>query len=140
MKTRDNQIQENKSQSVANRVPGKHNNNEPTFQLVDNRPEIVAQRKLQEMANNSLETKQIAQLKPIIQLGGGHESEEDEGPGNDLPERRSQLGHKIVTLKYKIAHSNNDDEKNVLNGLLSQFKVKLDEVNNQIKERREASQ
>ena len=36
---------------------------ESTFQFVDNRPEAVAQQKLQEMANNSPQTKQTAQFK-----------------------------------------------------------------------------
>lgn len=38
---------DNKSQSVANVVPKKQNVGESTFQFVDNRPEAVAQRKMQ---------------------------------------------------------------------------------------------
>jgi hypothetical protein len=43
----------NKSRAVANSVSQKQSRAESTFQLVDNRPEAIAQRKLQEMANNS---------------------------------------------------------------------------------------
>ncbi|AQT60657.1 hypothetical protein [Cellvibrio sp. PSBB023] len=53
----------NKGQSVANAISQNHRGNESTFQFVDNRPEAVAQRKLQEMANNSPKAKQMSQLK-----------------------------------------------------------------------------
>ena len=57
--------QENKSQSVANAVSQKHSSSESTFQFEDNRPEAVAQRKLQEMVNNGPQTKQAAQLQAM---------------------------------------------------------------------------
>jgi hypothetical protein len=44
--------------------PGKRNNN-ATFQFEDKRPEAIAQRKLQAMANNSPQAKRIAQLQAI---------------------------------------------------------------------------
>ena len=56
---------ENKSQSVANAVSKKQGGGESTFQFVDNRPEAVAQRKLQEMANNSPQVKQATQLQVV---------------------------------------------------------------------------
>lgn len=56
---------ENKSQSMANEVSKKSNVSGPAFQFVDNRPEAVAQKKLQVMANNSPQTKQIAQWQSI---------------------------------------------------------------------------
>jgi len=52
MNTHADKTKENKSQSVANAFSQK-SSGESTFQFVDNRPEAVAQRKLQEMANNS---------------------------------------------------------------------------------------
>ncbi|MDO5970054.1 DUF4157 domain-containing protein [Flavivirga aquimarina] len=55
--------QRNKSQSVANAVSQKQSNSNSTYQFEDNRPEAVGQRKLQEMANNSPQTKQAAQLQ-----------------------------------------------------------------------------
>jgi hypothetical protein len=65
MNTRADKTQENKNQSVANAVPQRQSSNESTFQFEDNRPEAIAQRKLQEMANNSPQAKQAAQLQAI---------------------------------------------------------------------------
>ncbi|WLE95747.1 MAG: DUF4157 domain-containing protein [Candidatus Electrothrix communis] len=65
MNTHADKTQENKSQSVANAVAQKQGGGESTFQFVDNRPETIAQRKLQEMANNSPQIKQAAQLQTM---------------------------------------------------------------------------
>ena len=54
---------ENKRLSPPNKISRKQSGSKSTFQFVDNRPEAIAQRKLQEMANNSPEAKQSAQLK-----------------------------------------------------------------------------
>lgn len=51
--------QENKSQSVANAVFQKQSSGKSKFQFVDNRPEAIAQRKLQKMANNSPQINQL---------------------------------------------------------------------------------
>ena len=61
---------ENKSQSVANAVSQKQNRSVSTFQFVDNRPEAIAQRKLQEITNNSPRAKKVAQLKEIANILG----------------------------------------------------------------------
>jgi hypothetical protein len=58
MQTNANKTQTNQSQAVANELSQKQGNGEG-MQLVDNRPEAVAQRKLQEMANNSAQVKQL---------------------------------------------------------------------------------
>jgi hypothetical protein len=95
---------------------------------------------LQEMGNNSLQTKQLAQLQPIVQPGGKLESEEEvEGPWNVLIEKKKKLSHDIFHTRYKAAHAKNNDEKNGWNDLLSQFQDKLDKVNNKIEEMRESS-
>lgn len=60
MNTHADKTQENKSQSVSNGKSHMQSGGESTFQFVDNRPEAIAQRKLQEMANNS---PQISQLR-----------------------------------------------------------------------------
>ena len=65
MNTHADKTQENKSQSVANAVSQKKNSSKSTFQFVDNRPEATAQRTLQEIANNSPQTKQAAQLQSM---------------------------------------------------------------------------
>lgn len=60
MNTHADKTQENKNQSLFNETSHKQNGSNSTFQFVDNRPEAIAQRKLQEMANNS---QQVSQLK-----------------------------------------------------------------------------
>ncbi len=65
MNTHADKTQEIKSQSVANEVSQKQGSGKATFQLVDNRPEAVTQRKLQEMVNNSPQAKQDAQLQAM---------------------------------------------------------------------------
>lgn len=65
MNTHADKKQENKRQSVANAVSQKQRGSESTFQFVDNRPEAVAQRNLQELANNSPQAKQAAQSQAM---------------------------------------------------------------------------
>jgi hypothetical protein len=65
MNTHADKTQEKKSQSVVNAVSQKQSGAESTFQFVDNRPEAVAQRKLQEMANNSTQVKQLKALQEM---------------------------------------------------------------------------
>lgn len=65
MKTHTDKSQENKSQSVANTVSQKKSGVESTFQFVDNRPEAIAQRKLQMMANSNFQGKQITQMQSM---------------------------------------------------------------------------
>lgn len=83
MNTHADKTQENKSRAVANSLPKLQSNSESTFQFMDNRPETIAQLKLQEainnsprvkqlkayqeMANNSLSVKQTTQLHTTIQ-------------------------------------------------------------------------
>jgi hypothetical protein len=79
MNTHADKTQENKSQSVSALDSQMQSGVESTFQFVDNRPEAIAQRKLQEtvdnspqvsqlrafqdMANNNTQAKQVAQLQ-----------------------------------------------------------------------------
>ena len=59
MNTHADKTQENKSQSDSNRESQMQSGGESTFQFVDNRPEAIAQRKLQEMSNNSTQVSQL---------------------------------------------------------------------------------
>jgi hypothetical protein len=59
LSTHADKTQENKSQSVSNVESQTQHGGESSLQVEDNRPEVVAQRKLQEMANNSPRTKQL---------------------------------------------------------------------------------
>lgn len=65
MNTHADKTPNNKSQSVAQEVSQKRSSSESTFKFVDNRPEAIAQRKLQEMANNSLQTMQLRSFEKI---------------------------------------------------------------------------
>ncbi|PSJ15850.1 hypothetical protein, partial [Nitrosomonas supralitoralis] len=58
MNTRAVKTQENKSQPVANSVSQFHNDSDSSLQFIDNRPEAIAQRKLQALANSSVQAKQ----------------------------------------------------------------------------------
>lgn len=66
MNTRAEKSQENKSQSVANEISQKHESGEHSFELVDNRPEAIAQRKLRETVNNSSQANQLMALQQMI--------------------------------------------------------------------------
>ena len=57
--------QENKIQSVANTASKNQGDAKSTLLFADNRPEIVAQRKLQEAANNSSQVKQLRAFQDI---------------------------------------------------------------------------
>jgi len=65
MNTHADKTQENKSQSVSASGHQMQSGGESTFQFVDNRPEAVPQRKLQEMANDS---PQISQLRVFQEM------------------------------------------------------------------------
>jgi hypothetical protein len=60
---------ENRSQSVANNLSQKNSDSESTFQFVDNRPEAIAQRKLQDMANNSPQGSQLKAYQDMDNTG-----------------------------------------------------------------------
>ena len=65
MNTYAEKKQETKSKAVANRLSKKSNSRMSPGYLIDNRPEATAQRKLQELANNSAHALQAAQLQVI---------------------------------------------------------------------------
>ena len=59
MNTHADKTQQNKSQVVANSLPKQKSGDKSTFLFVDNRPEAIAQRKLQESINNSPPVQQL---------------------------------------------------------------------------------
>lgn len=65
MSTYADQTEENKSESVASAVSQRQTRDEPTFEFLDTTPEIVAQRKLQHIADGS---SQVSQLKSFQEL------------------------------------------------------------------------
>ncbi|MCX2493009.1 hypothetical protein OQX63_05970 [Pedobacter sp. PF22-3] len=72
MDTHADKTQENKSQSVASTIAQKQKNVESTFQFVDNRPEAIAQKKLQEMANNH---PRVMQLRTIQKMANNNKTQ-----------------------------------------------------------------
>lgn len=68
MNTHVDKTQENKSQSISALSSEVQNSGESTFQFVDNRPETIAQRKLQEMANNSPKVSQLRAFQKMMSL------------------------------------------------------------------------
>jgi hypothetical protein len=66
MNTHSDKTQENKNQVVVNGMSQKSKGGESTFQFVDNRSESIAQRKLHNLANNSLQATLPAQLKTMF--------------------------------------------------------------------------
>jgi hypothetical protein len=63
MNTYTNKISENKSNTVASSLPKQQSGDTSTLSFVDNRPKSIAQRKMQEVMNNSTQSKQVVQLK-----------------------------------------------------------------------------
>lgn len=79
MKSHADKTQENKSQDVANNISRKKSENETTFQFLDIRRETVAQRKLQEMANNN---PQVSQLKAFQKMANNYSAQQLNGKVN----------------------------------------------------------
>jgi hypothetical protein len=73
MQTNLDKTQGNKSQSVANAVAQKYSGGESNFQFVDNSPEAIGQRKLQEMANNS---PQVSQLRAFQKMADNYSAQQ----------------------------------------------------------------
>jgi len=65
MNTHADKIDANKSQSVSNGESQLKRGGESTFQFLDNRPEAIAQMKLQEMGNNS---PQVSKLRALQEM------------------------------------------------------------------------
>jgi hypothetical protein len=89
---------ENKSRAVANSVNQKKSVGKSTFQLVDNRPEAVAQRKPQESANNSPQVKQLRVFQEMAN-NSFHKS---------IDEEKSL---EITTIQRKVAVARTDKEE-----------------------------
>lgn len=86
MNNHADKTQENKSQSFANRAAQKQSTIESSLQFVDNRPEVIVWRKLQEMADNSPHVKQLKTIQIMAD--------------NSLQVRESKKGS-VVQLKPK---------------------------------------
>lgn len=72
MNTHAEGLHEKRSSSDANSFSKKQDSVYNTSQFLDNRPEIIAQNQLHEMANNSMQQKQAAQLMSIANSKTGN--------------------------------------------------------------------
>ncbi|MEP3388292.1 MAG: hypothetical protein ABJO02_08910 [Reichenbachiella sp.] len=102
MNTHAEKTQENKTQSVANTVSQKKNDNKSTFQFVDNRPEAITQRKLQEMANNSDFPHEVVQLS--------HQTKGNQSKGKNS-KKKAKSANKKKTRTYVLPLENTKDLK-----------------------------
>jgi hypothetical protein len=111
MNTHADKKEKNKRQSAANVVTKKQSGNASTFQFVDNRPEAVTQRKLQEITTNNAKnklsesvwetSKSTAQLKLIeqssisnvVQLGRKRKKPDDSDDEYVPPSKRRKHRH-----------------------------------------------
>jgi len=66
MRNHANKSQENQVRAVANQPSRRKEGSKATFVLVDNRPEAIQLRKLQEMADNSPQAKEAARLQAMM--------------------------------------------------------------------------
>lgn len=109
MNTHADKAQENKSQAVAKSLPKLQSNGESTFQFVDNRPEAVAQRKLQKMANNS---PQVSQLRAFQDMVNNSPQVNQAAQLQSMPDNHSALsnGQVIQRLIGAAAPINGHDE------------------------------
>ncbi|MCF8298333.1 MAG: DUF4157 domain-containing protein [Saprospiraceae bacterium] len=125
MNTQDANVQEKKSQSIADGLTQMQSECESSFQSVDNkpipidnRPDTIAQRKIQEMANNSQQAKQAAQLQamanshstsPIQRLKA---EEEDLLQGKFAPIQRQEAEEDELQMKKSPIQKKTSPEPN----------------------------
>lgn len=104
----------NKSHAVANAVSQKQNGGESSFQFADNRPEAIAQRKLQEMANNTQKAKETTQLQSMA---------DNFGQINNSIVQLSQPGSKGDQKSRGVARANHSYTATYKNGTTSTFQA-----------------
>jgi hypothetical protein len=146
---------ENKSRAGMTEASKKQAIREPVFQFVDNRPEAIAQRKLQgmasnssqvsrlrslqEMANNSPQAKQATQLKAMLKLNTTTPIQQEKGSETIQPDQAPEEGN-LMRSKFEIVQyqGNESDSKpfenntrlpdNLMTGIKSHSGMSLDNV------------
>lgn len=129
MNTHADKVQENKSQSVSNGLTQKEGSSESAFQFADNRPELIAQRKIQEMANTSSQVSQLRafqamadnspQVKQALQFDNhsGQQTIQKNGTGQEENASNSSKAKNAEQLKpseimkQKIDAANKSDNE-----------------------------
>jgi hypothetical protein len=113
MNTHADKTQENKSQSVAANSSQMQSGDESSFQFVDNRPEAVAQRKLQEMANNS---PRVSQLKAFQEMA------------NNSPQAKQAAQLQAMADNYSAQQQNPIQKKENNTGLPDNLKSGIENL------------
>jgi hypothetical protein len=124
MTTHSAKTQENKNQVVVNEVSQKSTGAASTFQFADNRPETIAQRKLQNLVNSNLHAAQssgnVAQMEVL------EEEELLQGKFNTVqlksPEEEELLQGKFETIQKKGL-----EEEEPLQGKFNSIQMKAPE-------------
>tara|TARA_B100000768_G_C11273877_1_gene374827 strand:- start:934 stop:2007 length:1074 start_codon:yes stop_codon:yes gene_type:complete len=104
MNTHADKTNENKSQAVSAVDSQIQSRGESTFQFVDNRPEAIAQRKLQEIANSS---QQVSQLRAFQDMTDNKQAVQKK---EKVP-RRTEKGilDEMATGNGNLINANSDD-------------------------------
>jgi hypothetical protein len=113
MNTHADKTQENKSQSVSALDSQMQSDGESTFQFVDNRPEAVAQRKLQEMANNS---PRVSQLKAFQDMA------------NNSPQAKQTAQLQAMADNYSASQQQSIQKKGNNTGLPDSLKTGMENL------------
>lgn len=146
MNTHADKTQENKSQAIGNSLPKLQGDSESTFQLVDNRPESIAQRKLQEginnsprvqqlqasqeIANNTPQAKQAAQLQTIADNSASQNSQPIRRENTpEESERAKPRWDKIKSEVEKSGEFNSSETRANVMAYLKEHPEMADKVN-----------
>lgn len=98
MNTQSEKAQESTSQSVSALDVQMESGDESSFQFVDNRPKAVTQLKLQEMASNSSDVQQIAQLQEMANnYSAQHLPIPKKENKKELPGHQSPIQREVVS-------------------------------------------
>ncbi|GEM_PF-5798499 len=131
---------ENKSQAVANSLSKRQSNGKCTFEFVDNRPEAIAQRKVQEIANNSPRAMQLRTFQGMVNNHAIQQSqpiqqkENKKFQSDNIINEPLVLQRKILVTKEQLEYANAEEAFAALKStfpdipadLLKQILTKLD--------------
>lgn len=95
MKTQVAQAQKNKSRTLTNAPCQKGSGNKSTFQFVDQRSETIQQKRRQEIANNSPQSKKTAQLQRMFHHHTAQKQVFRKSPSSPVIQRAGSGGEKI---------------------------------------------
>jgi len=96
MNTHADKIDANKSQSVSNGESQLKRGGESTFQFLDNRPEAIAQMKLQEMGNNS---PQVSKLRALQEMANNSPQTKKIAQLQSMANNHSMQQHQTIQKK-----------------------------------------